>query len=167
MRIETKKFLLVIMTLSTLALARASALEGGPAHFVSLEGANLDGNNPKFVKDFSLPEIVKMEGKAFLLMRVGKVSAKYNHVYLNPPTNSCWEAGANDQNAPGRILAIAPTDQYDAGHGVPLYHAFDASKLQKGKNRFMVCARDKNGKLAGNIDAFSIRDIMLIFHTQW
>ncbi|NJN46516.1 MAG: hypothetical protein HC808_08585 [Candidatus Competibacteraceae bacterium] len=135
--------------------------------FNSEESINMgewDGHRAWKAIYFELPENYDHNYYAVLQLNVNSTNkSKYNAIYLNPPSFDPGFFGGcddihNDQYEDYRVdyLPYADHDYWR------FYHkTFPGSELNSGWNTLLICARNHQGEVWGDLDNFYLKDIVL------
>ena len=172
----TKKSLLAI-ALGTMALTASTNFAHAGSEYVGIQGAQVamgdTAGRLTFTRTFNLPSTLNntstaTANAAVLQMTHRNVLDPQHSVYINPPSAVCF-GKTRDEDTGGNASALVATlsargtddqsDRFTEQRLVP------ANRLRPGSNTFMVCARNPNGELTGDIDEFNFGDILLHFRT--
>lgn len=88
-----------------------------------------------------------------------------NEVYINPPTTICTPNSADANQAASIFTLFEHDDDNMRNEYATNQNALSSTKLQPGPNTLLICVRDSNGDLDGNLDDIFVNSIALHYHT--
>ena len=129
------------------------------------------GTNPRLFT-FTLPANIITSSftrnRAVLEYQLYNSQWDYNEIFVNPANPVCHSNNSDTTNQPASIGLI---EDYDAVAAMENdwfteHRTFRSNLLNAGSNTIMVCARNVNGDLSGNLDDFWIRHVVLHYKTS-
>lgn len=164
-------------TLSALTLLTPAAFVHAGSEYVGIQGAQIAMGDAAgrltFTRTFNLPSTLNntstaTANAAVLQMTHRNVLDPQHSVYINPPSAVCFGKTRDEGtggNASALVVTLSARGTDDQSDRFTEQRLVPANRLRPGSNTFMVCARNPNGELTGNIDEFNFGDVVLHFRT--